>query len=226
MALAIPMLFALLAQAEPAPPEPVSPIPEPPPTHAPAPTPVPEAEPVLYRVGLTGGLAYQLTGDVGPKLGYGLGASLARRLVAVGRAQLDVRGQFDYARFATVGTAYAGKTSYQTDRTLSFFQFSALATLTVSAGSLRPWAGAGGGFVMGHLVTAEEAYLPGETKATRPLLVGALGVDVPVRESTLVGLHVAYERMLDAPDFTLQIGSRVQAFGTRMSARIALSYEF
>jgi hypothetical protein len=229
MALAIPMLFALLAQAEPAPPEPVSLPREAPPTPAAAPTPVPEAEPTLYRVGLTGGLAYQLTGDVGPQFGYDVGVFLARRLVPIGSyAQLDVRGQFDYQRFSTMDRFFSGNgvTTYQSGHTLSFFQFSAMPTVTLNARRARPWAGVGGGFVMGHLVTAEEADLPDESKTTRAVVTGAVGLDVDLRQGAYLGFQLAYERLVGTPEFTLQNGGHVQPFGSRLSARLALSYEF
>jgi hypothetical protein len=229
MALAIPMLFALLAQAEAAPPEPVSPNREALPTQAAVPTLLPEPEMPINRVGLTGGVAYQVTGDIGPKVGYGVGVFLTRRLLAIGsHAQIDVRGQFDYQRFSTTGTAYAegDRTPYQADRTLSFFQFSALPTFSVNAGPTRPWVGVGGGFVMGHLTTAEEAYSPGESKSTRPIVAAVLGIDLPLRGGAVVSLQIGYDHLVGTPGFTLQNGDNVRPFGSRLSGGLALSYEF
>ncbi len=232
MALAIPLLFALLAQAEPAPPESTSPVPTAPVPAAPPQAAVPGAlsapEPPQMRVGLSGGMAYQATGDVGPRWGYGIGVFMGRTWLTLGPAQLGLRGQFDFERFSTAGTARTmdGKSTYQAERTLSFFQFSALPTLSIAVGRVRPWVGAGAGFAMGYLSTAEDAYLPGEFSATKPVLMGLTGVDVPLRGEALLGLQLAYERVLGAPEFRLDSGAGLHPFGSRVSARLALSYEF
>ena len=233
--LPIPILLALLAQAEPAPAdaqpgaetasapaaEPAAgaepaPEPEPPPaTLAPV---KPEAkqgqeepsdgEPNMM-FGFRAGADFQLSGDVSPKVGYSFSpffqytyAHLADRL------GLGVRAEFTFDRFQKLVTipadVDAGQPSYQTTRTLSFFDFALLATATLHLGRLQPWIAAGPGLALGNFQTPEAEYQSVGSHTTRPLVLGAGGLDLAVGRAALVGLHVEYRNMLAKPSFLLQ----------------------
>ena len=156
--------------------------------------------------GFRAGADFQFAGDISPKLGYSLSpfvqytyARMANRLA------LGVRAEFTFDRFQKLVTVPADMgtdqppLSYQTTRTLSFFDFALLATATLHLGWLRPWVAAGMGLALGNFQTPEAEYRPVGSHTTRPLALGAGGIDVAVGRGALVGLHVEYRNMLDKP---------------------------
>lgn len=256
--LPIPILLALLAQAEP---EPVGTMPKPATEAGPAPVaesaagaepapaakptpglppatkpeqgqePPPEAEPHM-ALGFRAGADFQLSGDVSPKVGYSFSpffqydyARLANRLA------LGLRTEFTFDRFQKQVAAQAGVNGgplllTQATRTLTFFDFALLATATFHLHLLQPWVAAGAGLTLAHFLSPETAFEPGESRTTRPLVLGACGLDVAIGRGALVGLHVEYRSMLVGPRFLLDSGKSIQVFGDRVSVAAALLYQF
>jgi hypothetical protein len=258
--LPIPILLALLAQAEPAPadttaqpaaeaaPAPAAepaagaepaPAPEPPPTALPPAEPEPEhgvqstsdSDPQMM-LGFRAGADFQLTGVVPPKLGYSFSPFFQYDYARlIDRLALGLRAEFTFDRFQKLVTAQADvggdvSQSYQTTRTLSFFDFALLATATLHLHPLQPWVAAGMGMTIGNFHTPEAKYQPGESRATWPLVLGAFGLDVAVGRGALVGLHVEYRSLLVKSSFLLATGQRIDVFGDRMSVAAALLYQF
>ena len=265
--LPIPLLIALLAQAEPAPAESrpaepaptdaqpaaqatsaptaepaaeAEPAPEPGPTPA-APAPAkpeselwpektPASQPQLM-FGFRAGADFQLSGDVSPKVGYSFSPFVQYTYARLAdRLGLGVRAEFTFDRFEKLVTVppdlEAGEPSYQTTRTLSFFDFALLATATSHLGRLQPWVAAGMGLALGNFQTPETEYQSVGSHTTRPLVLGAGGLDLGVGRGALVGLHVEYRNMLAKPSSALTSGQTINVFGDRLSVQVGLMYQF
>jgi hypothetical protein len=82
------------------------------------------------------------------------------------------------------------------------------------------------GLALGNFDSAEAKYQPGDFRTTRPLVLGAGGLDVAVRREVLVGLHVEYRGLLAKPSVLLTSGQSVYVFGDRLSVAAALLYQF
>lgn len=183
-------------------------------------------------LGFRAGADFLLSGDVPPKVGYSFSPFFQYDYARVAdRLGLGLRAEFAFDRFQEQVTAqaYIGPgqfQSYQTTRTLSFFDFALLAVATVHFGPLQPWLAAGTGLGVGHFLTAESALDPGESRTTRPLVLGACGLDAAVGRAVLVGLHVEYRNMLARPGFLLASGNRIHVFGDRLSVAAAVLYQF
>jgi hypothetical protein len=256
--LPIPILLALLAQAETAPADTTAqpadeaasaPTPEPgagaepapasePPPAAPAPAkPEPEQSPAKtpasqpnMMFGFRAGADFQLSGDVSPKVGYSFSPFVQYTYARLAdRLGLGVRAEFTFDRFQKLVTVQADMgvdqtpQPYQTTRTLSFFDFALLATATLHVGRLQPWVAAGMGLALGNFDSPEAAYQPGDFRTTRPLVLGAGGLDLAVGRGALVGLHVEYRNMLSKPSF---LANRIEVFGDRLSVQAGLMYQF
>jgi len=256
--LPIPMLIALLAQAEPAPPDVASqdaaeaaPAPaeeraagaEPAPASEPLPALLPPTKPEQgpdrppdggpqILLGFRAGADFQLSGDVSPRVGYSFSPFFQYTYLRLAdRLALGLRAEFTFDRFQQQVTAQADMggdvfQSYQSTRTLSFFDFALLATATLHLGRLQPWVAAGMGLALGNFDSAEAKYQPGDFRTTRPLVLGAGGLDVAVRREVLVGLHVEYRGLLAKPSVLLTSGQSVYVFGDRLSVAAALLYQF
>jgi hypothetical protein len=182
--------------------------------------------------GFRAGADFQLSGDVSPKVGYSFSpfvqydyARLADRL------GLGLRAEFTFDRFQKLVTAQADIGAgqfqpYQATRALSFFDFALLATATLNLHPLQPWIAAGMGLALGNFNTPETEYQPGDFRTTRPLALGAFGLDVAVGRGALVGLHVEYRGMLAKPSFALPGGGSIEVFGDRLSVQAGLMYQF
>ena len=181
--------------------------------------------------GFRAGADFQLSGDISPKVGYSLSpffqytyARLADRL------GLGVRAEFTFDRFEKLVTVppdlETGEPSYQTTRTLSFFDFALLATATSHLGRLQPWVAAGMGLALGNFQTPEAEYQSVGSHTTRPLVLGAGGLDLGVGRGALVGLHVEYRGMLAKPSSALASGQTINVFGDRLSVQVGLMYQF
>jgi hypothetical protein len=181
--------------------------------------------------GFRAGADFQLSGDVSPKVGYSLSpffqydyARLAERL------GLGVRAEFTFDRFQQLVTAHVVvdgvEQSYRTTRALTYFDFALLATAALHLGRLQPWVAAGPGLALGNFDSPEKQYQPGDFRTTRPLVLGAGGLDVAVGRGALVGLHVEYRGMLAKPSFRLDSGQSIEVFGDRLSVAAALLYQF
>jgi hypothetical protein len=180
--------------------------------------------------GFRAGADFQLSGDVSPKVGYSLSpffqytyARLADRL------GLGVRAEFTFDRFQKLVTVQADMgvdqppQSYQSTRTLSFFDFALLATATLHLGRVQPWVAAGMGLTLGNFQTPEKEYESVGSHATRPLVLGAGGLDLAVGRGVLLGLHVEYRNMLAKPSF---LANHMEVFGDRLSVQAGLLYQF
>jgi hypothetical protein len=198
------------------------------PEQSPTATP-PPASPL--KVGFRAGADFQRSGDVPPKVGYSFSPFLQYEVICLADLLgLGVRAEFAFDRFQKLVTARVDVNgeyqSYTTTRSLSFFDFSLLGTATLRLGPLQPWAGVGAGLALGYFSTPEEAYLPGDARTTRPLVVGAFGIDLAVKHGVQVGLHGEYRGMLAKPDFLLNSGESIKPFGDRLSVQAAILYQF
>ena len=253
--LPIPILIALLAQAEPAPadaqpkgeaePMPTAepaagaepaPAPEPapgtlaPPELEPKQAEPPAAEPRML-FGFCAGADFQLSGTISPKVGYSLSPFFQYDYAHLAdRLGLGVRAEFTFDRFQKLVTAQVPvngvEQSYRTTRSLTYFDFALLATAAGHLGRLQPWAAAGMGLALGNFDSAEAAYQPGDFRTTSPLVLGAGGLDVAVGRGVLVGLHVEYRGMRAKPSSVLTSGQTVKVFGDRLSVQAGLLYQF
>jgi hypothetical protein len=238
--LPLPILFGLLAQAEamPAETQPAAQA-EPPPAAQPAPTPAPPPKPAQrletppvpespLKVGLRAGADFQRSGDVPPEVGYSFSPFVQYEVTHLADLLgIGLRAEFVFDRFSKLVTTSTGwPQPDQTYRTLSYFDFALLATATLRLGPLQPWAGVGAGLALGYFSTLEAAYLPGDARTTRPLAVGALGIDLAIKRGVLVGLHGEYRAMLGRPDFQLSSGQSIKPFGDRVSVQAAILYQF
>jgi len=181
--------------------------------------------------GFRAGADFQLSGEVSPKVGYSLSpffqydyARLAERL------GLGVRAEFTFDRFQQLVTAHVVvdgvEQSYRTTRALTYYDFALLATATLHLGRLQPWVAAGPGLALGNFDSPEQKYQPGDFRTTRPLVLGAGGLDVAVGRGALVGLHVEYRGMLAKPSSRLDSGQSIEVFGDRLSVQAGLMYQF
>jgi hypothetical protein len=183
-------------------------------------------------LGFRAGADFQLSGDVSPKVGYSFSPFIQYDYMRLAhRLGLGLRAEFTFDRFQKSVTAQAdmgqGVTQpYRTTRTLTYFDFALLATATLHLGRLQPWVAAGTGLVIGHFLTPESDFEPGESRTQRLLALGAFGIDVALGRGALVGLHVEYRGMLAKPSFLLASGKSVDVFGDRMSVQAGLMYQF
>jgi hypothetical protein len=244
--LPLPLLFGLLAQAEPAPAEMPPPagaalVAEPAPATEPIPAPAlrPTAKPEQsanttpppaspFKVGFRAGADFQLSGDVPPKVGFSFSPFIQYEVTRIAeRLGLGVRAQFLFDRFQKQDVAPTGPGKpLKRSRSLSFFDFSLLGTATLQLGPLQPWAGVGAGLAIGYFSTPEDAYQPGDARTTRPLAVGAFGIDITVKHGVQLGLHGEYRGMLAKPDYLLYSGEIIKPFGDRLSVQAAILYQF
>jgi len=234
VSVAWPVLAALLAQAEPAPPaSPVRPPdPEPAPVHSEAGYP---ATSPAWAVGFAAGIGLRLpppADESPPATGMSVTVLLGRRYAIIAQ-RLEFGGSVSlgYERYArTVTTSKilgpGQEVSYETVRSLSQFDFVALQTLTVPVGRVRLWLAAGAGLGLGHFTSEERELAPGEARATRLIFQGGGGIDVDLRAHATAGIRVETSKMLRPPALTTEAGQTVRVFGDRVSARAALGYRF
>ena len=181
--------------------------------------------------GFRAGADFQLSGDVSPKVGYSFSPFFQYTYAYLAdRVGLGVRAEFTFDRFQKLVTVSADvdgvQQSYQTSRTLSFFDFALLATATLHLGRLQPWLAAGTGLAIANFDSPEAEYRPGDFRATRPLVLGAFGLDLAVERGLLVGLHVEYRGMLAKPSSLLPSGGSIEVFGDRLSIQAGILYQF
>ena len=182
--------------------------------------------------GFRAGADFQLSGDVSPKVGYSFSPFIQYTYARLAdRLGLGLRAEFTFDRFQEGVTGQADMGGgvfqpYRTTRTLSFFDFALLATATLHLHRLQPWIAAGTGLTLGHLLTTEAGFEPGEFRTTSPLVLGAGGLDVAVTRGALVGLHVEYRGILAKPGFLLPSGKSIEVFGDRLSVQAGLMYQF
>jgi hypothetical protein len=211
----------------------------------PAPAPLPPAKPEAEQdlqgtaaaepqlmLGFRAGADFLLASDVRPKVGYSFSPFFQYEYARLAdRLGLGLRAEFTFDRFQEEVTpqVYIGTGTfrpYVNTRTLSFFDFALLATATLHFHPLQPWVAAGTGLGLAYFLTPEAALAPGESRTTRPLVLGAGGLDLAVGRGVLIGLHVEYRNMLAKPGFLLASGNSIQVFGDRLSAAAALLYQF
>jgi hypothetical protein len=232
-------LRLMLVQAEPAP-HPAAPAPAPVPAPAPRPPAAIEAppEPPATALGVALGGVYRLPPagqDAPPALGPALMAFVGRRYALVGeQLALGLAAAFAFEQHtqtlegAPGGPPGQAQTFAAGTRRLTFGDFVVLQTLALAptASRLRPWLGAGGGLSLAHFTTPEQAFRPGEQRATLIVLHGVAGLDLEVAPHTDVGLRIDGTLPLSPPAFTTDKGERVHLFGTRLGARLGVQYRF
>jgi opacity protein-like surface antigen len=230
--LAAMLLASLLAQAEPAPPEP------PPPGPALPPDPGLPAEPVRPRanaVSVNARVAYRMGGDggdnLGPTGGFALGGTFERRYLTVaGQLELGAAFDFGYQRFATdvVGTgSTAPGEPFDGQRIISRTNFALLQTVSVRAGRLRPFVGAGVGVGIGFFSTPE-ATLPASETVVQPIAEGTAGLDLDLGGNTALVVRADLIHPLTDPVFTAgDLAQRRYAlFGDVIDAGLGLVVRF
>jgi hypothetical protein len=202
---AVVTFASLLAQAEPAPPEPPAPAAVP----APAPSSEP-AKPPANAVSVYGRFAYRV-GDPGqtlpPAAGFSLGGSIERRYLSLPHAlELGAAIDFFYDRFAmdVVGsTLDANGNSVPAPGTRAFTHtnFALLQTAALALDTIRPFVAFGGGVDIGYFSTPEPALAPGSQSAVMPLVRGILGIEVPIGNGVSVAVRADYTHLFNAPRY-------------------------
>jgi hypothetical protein len=236
------LIVGLLAQAEAMPAEvqpeaPVAPVPEvaPNPVEPSLPSPV---EPVApepespFKIGFRAGAEFRISADITPKVGYAFSPFLQYQVMRIAeRLGLAARAEFTFSRFSKLVTVEADQTrnineDYRDNRSLSVFDFAALAVATLRLGPVVPWLGTGIGLTVANFSTAEAAYLPGDWSRTRMVVLGAFGLDVKVKGHVQVGVHGAYRGIVNQPKFNLASGKSLTPLGDRLGVQAALLYQF
>lgn len=227
----LPILVALLSQADPAPP----PVPGPAAAPAGQVTPATEAPPLDNAVAFAAGAGYRL-GDaadqVGPSLGFVFDAVIATTYARVeGAVELGLEVDLSFERYArTVDAsrmiAPGVEEPFEGLRKLMHYDVALLQTVALERQRIRPWVGAGGGLDVGYFQTGERDLRPGEHTMVRPLIRAGGGLDVAVRAETSVGLRVDWARPLRPTSYLRTDGTRVTPFGDRLLARLTLRYRF
>jgi len=233
------LVLGLLAQAELAPPE-MEPVP---PSSAPEGTPgtvtpvSPEIVPALpepespIKLGFRAGAEFRNSADITPKVGYAFSPFFQYQVLQLAqRLGLAARAEFTFSRFSKLVTVPADPSrgineDYQDDRTLSVFDFAALAVATLRLGPVLPWFGAGVGLTMANFSSPEAAYLPGDWSCTRLSLLGAFGLDVKVKNGVQLGLHFEYRGLINQPKFVPAGGEALTPLGDRLGLQAAVMYQ-
>lgn len=226
-------MLGLLAQAELAPPE-MSPVPEAAaPEIAPIPAPPVPVEPVPpmpespLKVGFRAGAEFRFSTEITPKAGYGFSPFLQYQVLQIAeRLGLAARAEFTFSRFSKRMNIEADYDFRRVDRTLSVFDFAALAVATLRLGPVLPWVGTGVGVTVANFSSPEPAYFPGDWSRKRLSVLGAFGVDVKVKQGVQVGLHAEYRGLVNQPKLVPTNGRAVTPIGDRLGVQAAILYQF
>jgi hypothetical protein len=222
----------VLAQAEPAPPEPaVAPV-APPPAPVPPPAAAEEITPLDFQIGFGVQWARRL-GDpasaLGPKNGFGFTAGTDWIYGRAGGLELSLGGGFVYQRFrelVTIELLQGAMGSREEERSFTFYEFDLHQTVALPLGFFRPYLRAGIGFQLAYFSTREPAYAPGEKRAGRPVVPAAFGFDVPTGRGGRVALELGVSFPLSPPDLKTENGRNVPVFGPRASLGLAFRQPF
>lgn len=196
------VLASWWAQAEPAPAEPGSA-----PRVAAAPLPAPEE--LDNRLSVTVGYGRRLGdegGAIGPRNGFGVGASYQRRVAEL-PADFDVWAGVDflYDKFQTsvAEAAAPGATpGYAGERIVSQTSFAPTAGASWRWRRLRPFAQLGAGVTIAYFSTPETALSPGTLTATQPLARGTAGLTVAITHDIGVVVRASYTHLFNRPTLT------------------------
>jgi hypothetical protein len=156
-------------------------------------------------------------------------SQLGRRYLLVDDwVDLGIAFQFGFSRFATDVTIHPPmQAPFQDVRRLTYYDFALLHTAALVVGPVRPFLAFGGGLGLAHFSTLELELAPGEVRTTRPLLLGALGLDVAViRDETRVGLELDGTYLIRTPGFTAPDGQPRKIFGPRLALALWLRQAF
>jgi hypothetical protein len=224
--LAAAFVSSWLAQAEPAPVEPVPPA-----------APLVDPAPVTRRnsVAFAARLAQRLGADakaLGPLTGFSVGLTYQRQYLLVAeRLGLGLDVDFFYDRFSSdfqtaqpIEPGIASPPDAQ--RTLSQTSFAALQTLSFDAAPAVAWLGAGLGVTVASFSTLEPALQPGSLSALQPLSRVAFGVDVTVAPRTAVGLRADFTHPFTNPTLTTTRNETYRPFGDLFDVGLGLLYRF
>jgi hypothetical protein len=223
-------LLTVLAQAEAAPPEPAptpiaAPPPPPTPVAPPAPPPPTEVAP-SFAIGIGFGGARRF-GDppkaLTPRHGFEVNAGFTAVYARIGNVDLAAGAHFDYQRFRTlVPLTFLGASpsTYDSERTFSFYEFHLRQTVAVQLGFARPYINAGGGLSLANFNSQEAALAPASLNAIRFGFGAAAGCDFLVnrRSPARFGAVVGVNAIVRPPDLKTDTGRSVPVFGTRANA--------
>lgn len=228
-------LLAVLAQAEaipaePAPPAPPAPVPQPPPPAPPAPTEV--VPNFAIGVGFSGARRLgEPPRELTPRHGFEVNAGFTAVYARLGSLDFAAGAHFAYQRFRTLvplTLVGASTSTYDSERTFSFYEFHLRQTFAAQLGFARPYLSAGGGITMGSFNSQEAALAPANLTATRFGFSGVVGCDFPMTRRNLArfGLAVGATAILRAPDLKTEAGRSIPVFGSRATAGITFWQPF
>jgi hypothetical protein len=208
---AVVTFASLLAQAEPAPPEPTSAPPTPAAPAVPIPAPGEPKPPPANTVSVYARFAYRV-GDAARRLppagGFSIGGSVERRYLRLPPSfELGAAVDFFYDRFAmdVVGQTLdpsGNPTTAPGTRMFTHTSFALLQTAAIALDSIRPFAAIGGGVDIAYFSTPEPALAPGTQTAVMGLVRGVLGLEIPIGLGVAVGVRVDYTHVLNTPSYT------------------------
>lgn len=230
--------LVIFAQAEAAPSEPL-PTPLVP---APASTPPPPPPPVVAAEAAAPGFAITIgfggarrLGDapraLGPRHGFEVNMAIDATYARPVGVDLSAGVRFAYQRFrklVPLTLLGASATSFEGERTFSYYEFELLQTMALPLGLFRPYLSAGAGLTVAHFRTQELALAPAEKRATRLNFTGAAGCDFPIshRTDARIGLVIGMTFLVSPPPLQTNGGQRVRVFGNRATAGLTLLQPF
>jgi len=219
-----------LAQAEAAPPRPTQAVP------TPLLEPEPPPPPPESVIGLSVGLVRRLdpaAEDIPPAYGFAVGTTLCLGYATLTPSgiELSAAARFFYQRHArdvTITRVVGNENvTFDATRTVSHYDFVVEQVVARPFGRLRPYLLAGIGVGLGYFSSLEEAYAPGESRATRGIGHAAVGLDLAAfSPETRLGLEVGYTYVLRPPTFVAADGARLSIFGSRLLASFWFSQTF
>ncbi|HEY0711973.1 MAG TPA: hypothetical protein VGF45_04830 [Polyangia bacterium] len=227
------VLLTALAQAEAAPPEPAPPPPSPPPAPPPEPTPPVEVAP-SFGIGIGAGGARRFGEPprvLTPRYGFEVNADFTAIYTRLGIFDLGAGVHFNYQRFRTLvplALVGASTSTYDSERTFSFYEFHVRQSLAAQLGFARPYLTVGGGLSLANFNSQEAALAPASLTAFRLGLSAAAGCDFPMTRRGLArfGLVVGMAAIIRPPDLETTSGRNIPVFGTRASAGVTFWQPF
>jgi hypothetical protein len=227
------LVASLLAQAEPAPAEPPPPLPAGAPPNAPA-DPADDAPEPANTISVLARLAERLGSEgtsPGPAAGFSLGLSFQRRYLRLApRVGLVAAVDFLHDHFAAdVQNATPISPVEQppdAQRVVTQTSFVVLQLVTVDAGPVTAWLGAGAGVTFASFTTPEPAFAPGSLHALQALARGAAGFDVTIARRMAVGVRADVTHPFTHPTLTTTMGQTYSPFGDLFDVGVGFLYRF
>jgi hypothetical protein len=216
------VLASWLAQAEPAPAEPMgatpaaanapaAPATPSAPTAPSATAPKPAPPPPDNAIGVYAGWGHRLGSEartVGPANGISVGGTYQRRyLTLLGGLELGAGLDFFYDKYLTDVTgsmvvASGQEQMFLSQRVISQASFALTQTVAWRQGRVRPFAQLGLGFAVSYFSTPELTFRPGTFEAVQPLGRGTVGLDIGITQAVAVSLRAGYTLVFTHPAYT------------------------